>query len=127
MAHHGRARHLAEGADVRQSGRAVAGLEDDGLVLPPGSLSRRAIRRRASSKGQARACGSADFKSSSSAKGAEGVLMGQAACCCPDRRRAQVAINQRATREGGTMQRIMAQWKPYLPNSCAWGDIFGSE
>jgi hypothetical protein len=28
VAHHGGARHLAERADVRQAGRAVAGLED---------------------------------------------------------------------------------------------------
>ena len=27
MAHHGRARHLAEGADMRQAGRAITGLE----------------------------------------------------------------------------------------------------
>ena len=31
--HHARARDLAEGADVRQPRRPIAGLEDDGLVL----------------------------------------------------------------------------------------------
>ena len=38
VAHHGGARHLAEGADVRQAGGAVAGLEDHlvlGLLLQP--------------------------------------------------------------------------------------------
>ncbi len=34
-AHHGRARDLAERADMRQARRAVAGLEQD-LVLAPG-------------------------------------------------------------------------------------------
>ena len=34
-AHHGRARHLAEGAHVRQAARAVAGLEDNAAAIQP--------------------------------------------------------------------------------------------
>src|SRR5690606_41489449 len=36
VAHHGRSRHLAERADVRQTARAVTGFEDDvaGVVAP---------------------------------------------------------------------------------------------
>ena len=59
VAHHARARDLAEGADVRQPRRPVAGLEDDGLVRAARQLSRRSISRRASSNGQALASASA--------------------------------------------------------------------
>ena len=48
MAHHGGARHLAEGADVRQARGAVAGLEDDlvfRLFFQPGDDLARLLER----------------------------------------------------------------------------------
>ena len=72
VAHHRGARHLAEGADMRQARRAVAGLEDH-LVL--GLALSRATILRASSNGQACDCPASSRKPVTSSMGAAAMSL----------------------------------------------------